>query len=46
MAQNVIIAGVTFPDVPSISVPISGGGDASYVDTSDANATAGDILQN
>lgn len=44
MAQNVTIAGVTYPDVPSITVPKSGGGTASFVDTSDADATDSDIL--
>ena len=44
MAQNVIIAGATYSDVPSITVPKSGGGTASYVDTSDADATDADIL--
>ena len=44
MAQNVTIAGASYTDVPSISVPITGGGTASYVDTSDADATAEDIL--
>ena len=42
--QDVVIAGATFTDVPSISVPKSGGGTASFVDTSDADATAEDIL--
>ena len=45
MAQNLTIAGATYQDVPSISVPKSGGGTASYVDTSDADATASDILK-
>lgn len=45
MAQNVTIAGNQYPDVPSITVPKTGGGNASFVDTSDADATAGDITQ-
>ena len=44
MAQNVTINGVSYSDVPSISVPKTGGGTASFVDTSDADATAADIL--
>ena len=44
MAQNVLIAGALFPDVPSISVPDQSNNWHSYVDTSDANATADDIL--
>lgn len=44
MAQNVLIAGALFPNVPSISVPDQSNNWHSYVDTSDANATASDIL--
>lgn len=44
MAQNVLIAGALFPDVPSISVPDQNNNWHSYVDTSDADATAGDIM--
>lgn len=44
MAQNVLIAGALFPDVPSISVPDQSNNWHSYVDTSDADATANDIL--
>lgn len=45
MAQDLVIAGATYEDVPSISVPKNGGGVADYVDTSDANAAAEDILK-
>ena len=44
MAQNVTIAGASYPDVPSIIVPKTGGGSAAFMDTSDADATAADIL--
>lgn len=44
MAQNVLIAGALFPDVPSISVPDQSNNWHSYVDTSDADATSSDIL--
>lgn len=44
MAQNVTINGASYTDVPSISVPKTGGGTASFVDTSDADAAAEDIL--
>ena len=44
MAQNVTIAGASYTAVPSITVPKTGGGTASFVDTSDADATAEDIL--
>ena len=43
MAQNLTIAGANYPDVPSITVPVQGGGTASFVDTSDADALAEDI---
>lgn len=45
MAQNVTIAGASYPDVPSIEMPKTGGGTAVFVDTSDANAAAGDITK-
>ena len=45
MAQNVTIAGASYPDVPGIEVPKTGGGTAVFVDTSDANAAAGDIIK-
>lgn len=44
MAQTVTIAGVQYPDTPAISIPLAGGGTASFVDTSDADAAAEDIL--
>lgn len=44
MAQNITIAGASYPDVPSILVPKTGGGSVSFVDTTDADATASDIL--
>ena len=43
MAQNVTIAGASYQDVPSIQVPKTGSGTATFTDTSDANAVAGDI---
>ncbi len=44
MAQNLIINGVTYNSVNSLSIPKSGGGNAVFPDTSDANATESDIL--
>ena len=44
MAQNVIINGVTYQNVPEVDIPKSGGGSAKFYDTSGANAAAGDIL--
>lgn len=41
MAKNVVINSVTYPGVPSIQVPISGGGgNATFYETSDATVTA------
>lgn len=45
MAQDVKIAGATYTGVPSIKVPNTDGGNAVFIDTSDADATADDILQ-
>ena len=44
MAQNVVINGVTYSDVPEVDIPKSGGGTAKFYDASGANATAGDVL--
>lgn len=44
MAQNVIINGVTYSNVPSVKIPKSGGGNATFYDTSDATALGGNIL--
>lgn len=44
MAQNVIINGVTYANVPEVNIPKSGGGTAKFFDTAGANASASDIL--
>ena len=44
MAQNVVINGVTYSDVPEIDAPKSGGGTAKFYDASGADAAAGDVL--
>ena len=45
MAQNVKINGVTYSNVPSVNIPLdAGGGNATFFDTSAANATAADIV--
>jgi len=46
MAQNVIINGVTYNQVPEVDIPLSGGGTAKFTDTSDATATAAQMLAN
>lgn len=44
MAQNVVINGVVYATCPEVDIPISGGGTAKFMDTSDADAAAADIL--
>ena len=45
MAKNVVINNVLYSDVPEVDIPLSGGvGVAKFMDTSDADAVAGDIL--
>ena len=44
MAQNVVINGVTYSNVPEVDIPKSGGGTAKFYDTASADAAAGDIL--
>ena len=44
MAQNVIINGVTYQNVPEVDIPLSGGGTAKFMDTGDADAASGDML--
>ena len=42
MAKNVVINGVTYSDVPSVEIPLSGGGgDAAFYDISDATIDSG-----
>ena len=41
MAKNIVINSVTYSGVPSVQVPISGGGgNATFYETSDATVTA------
>lgn len=44
MAQNVVINGVTYSNVPEVDIPKSGGGTAKFFDTASADAVAGNIL--
>lgn len=46
MAQNVIINGVTYQNVPEVDIPKSGGGTSKFFDTAAANISAGDVLVN
>lgn len=44
MAQNVIINGITYSNVPEVDIPLSGGGTAEFFDTSDATLADGDSM--
>lgn len=44
MAQNVVINGVTYSNVPKVEIPKSGGGTAAFFDIADSTAAAGDVL--
>lgn len=44
MAQNVIINGVTYQNVPEVDIPKSGGGTAKFYDTASADLTGADLL--
>ncbi len=43
MPQNITIAGASYSGVPAVQLPKTGGGTATFTDTSDATAGAGDI---
>lgn len=44
MAKNCLINGVTYSSVPEVNIPTTDGGTARFVDTSDATASASDIM--
>lgn len=44
MAQDITLLGAEYEDVPAVKLPKTGGGQAQFDDTTDANATAGDII--
>lgn len=44
MAQNVIINGVTYQNVPEVDIPKNGGGTAKFYDTSTADIEQGHVL--
>lgn len=46
MAQNVVINGVTYSDVPKVEIPKSGGGTAQFLDTADATLDSGASMLN
>lgn len=43
MAQDIIYNKKTYKSVPAVELPTTAGGKASFIDTSDGTATAGDI---
>lgn len=45
MAQDIIYNKKTYKSVPAIEIPTTTGGKASFIDTSDGTATAGDIAK-
>jgi len=44
MAQNVVINGVTYQNVPEVDIPKSGGGTAKFFDTASADIAPSDVL--
>ena len=44
MAQNITLLGASYSDVPAVELPKTGGGMARFDDTTDADATAADVL--
>ena len=44
MAQNVIINGVTYSNVPEVDIPKNGGGTAKFMDTDDATLDNGNKM--
>lgn len=44
MAQNVVINGVTYSNVPEVDIPKSGGGTAKFYDTASADFTDANLL--
>lgn len=44
MAQNVVINGVTYSNVPEVDIPKSTSGTAKFYDTASANITSSDVL--
>ena len=44
MAKNITLLGANYPDVPAVVLPQTGGGTATFMETSDADAAAADML--
>ena len=43
MAQNITLQGASYSDVPSVLLPKTGGGQASFTDVTDTTASANDV---
>lgn len=43
MAQNITLMGASYSDVPSVTLPKTGGGTASFTDVTDTTAAASDV---
>lgn len=43
MAQNITLWGASYSDVPSVNLPKTGGGTASFTDVTDTTAAAADV---
>ncbi len=46
MAVGVTLLGASYPDVPQVVLPRTGGGDAVFTEISGTTATAGDVMKN
>ena len=44
MAQNVTVQGASYPDVPAVVLPKTGGGTSTFTDVTDTTATASDCV--
>lgn len=45
MSQNITLWGASYSNVPSVNLPKTGGGTASFTDVTDTTATASDVAQ-
>ena len=45
MSQNISLWGASYSNVPSVTLPKTGGGTASFTDVTDTTATASDVVQ-
>lgn len=45
MAQNITLLGASYPDVPAVDLPKTGGGTARFTDVTDTTASAADVAQ-